>query len=131
MRRKNETSLNMPYHTDCRNLNRFPRTWEANFPGDDVGWVTIQFNNPSCPQLHTKGVFWIVEIPKENSTCTSTPFPRGLKYFRFEARQGEAMRPLKWGDSVWPATYKKDSGWYLIFVGNKEKFNHSGSMPRP
>jgi hypothetical protein len=41
------------------------------------------------------------------------------------------MRPLKWGDSVWPVTYKKDSGRYLIFVGNKEKFNHSGSMPRP
>jgi hypothetical protein len=101
------------------------------FPGDDGGWVTVQFNNPSCPPLRTEGVFWVVDVPEQKSTCTSTPLPHGLKYFRFEARQGDATLRLKWGESVWPVTYKEDSGWYLLFVGAKEKFNHSGTMPRP
>jgi hypothetical protein len=101
------------------------------FPGAEAGWVMVQFNNPSCPPLQTKGVFWVVDVPEQKSTCTSTPLPRGLKYFRFEARQNGATLRLRWGESVWPVTYKEDSGWYLLFVGGKEKFNHSGTMPRP
>ena len=101
------------------------------FPGDNIGWVAVQFNNPSCAPLGTEGVFLVVEVPDGNSLCTSTRLPRGIKYFRFEARQKGKLRQLTWGDSVWPVTYKEDSGWYLIFVGPREAFNHSGSMPRP
>jgi hypothetical protein len=101
------------------------------FPADDAGWVAVQFDNPSCPPLHTDWIFLVVDVPDQKSTCTSTRLPRGVEYFRFQARKGTATRPLKWGDSAWPARYQKDSGWYLIFVGTKEKFNHSGPMPRP
>jgi hypothetical protein len=100
------------------------------FPGDEVGWVAVQFNNPSCLPLHTDGIFLVVDVPEQKSTCTSTRLPRGLEYFTFQSGKGTSTRPLKWGESAWPARYQKDSGWYWIFVGTKEQFNHSGTIPR-
>lgn len=105
-----------------------PMKWV--FPGDDIGWVTVQFNNPTCPPLHADGIFLVVDVPEQKSLCTSTQPPHGLTYLRFEARQKDTIRRLKWDDSVWPAGYKEDSGWYMVFVGSRDKFNHSG-MPRP
>jgi hypothetical protein len=105
------------------------------FPNDHAGWVSVQFHNPSCPPLISQSIYLIVEIPQSKSFCTSTPLPHGLKYFRFEARQADAGTVrLQWGasgGSIWPVAYKEDSGWYLLFVGTKQQFNHNGGMPRP
>jgi hypothetical protein len=100
------------------------------FSGDDVGWVTVQFNNPACPPLQTQGLFLVVDVTDRKSVCTSSRLSHRLTYFRFEVHENDRIHKLKWGESVWPAGYKEDSGWYIVFVGSRDKFNHSG-MPRP
>jgi len=67
--------------------------------GSYKGWVVIQYADPGCPQLGTKGIYLIIPISGSGQACTSTPMPQGYRYERYEYVNPDGRRTeiRSWG----------------------------------
>ena len=48
------------------------------------GWVVIQYEDPDCQLLETKGIYLVIPIPASAHVCTSNSLPMGWRYTRYE-----------------------------------------------
>jgi hypothetical protein len=117
-------------------LHLFSMPMRYEIPGGFKGWFVVQFENRSCPPLPSQGIFLVVSVPASGKVCTSTPYPKGLVYYRFEYvfLNGKRER-LRWnrhgkpGTQVWLIGYDFGSKSEEDFVGDENSMNHSGSPP--
>jgi uncharacterized protein DUF6843 len=107
-------------------------------PSGYKGWIFIQFQDPACPALLTKGIFRVVKILPGGRACTSGSGPEGTYFVRFEyVYPNGARRELPWSTSsggdalVRLLTYDPNDKSEIDFVGNKDEFMHAGSPPYP
>jgi hypothetical protein len=45
------------------------------FPSDYRGWAVVEYANPSCPPLTSRGIDQVVEFPPSGRLCTSSAKP--------------------------------------------------------
>lgn len=56
------------------------------------GWVVIQYEDPACPPLQSKGIYLVIPIPPSGHACTSSPMPKGWRYTRYEYMSPDGTR---------------------------------------
>jgi hypothetical protein len=107
-------------------------------PSGYKGWIFIQFQDPACPPLLTKGIFRVVKILPGGRACTSGSGPEGTYFVRFEyvypdgTRRKLSSSTSSGGDAlVRLLTYDPNDKSEIDFVGNKDEFMHAGSPPYP
>lgn len=59
-----------------------PVLWQ--FPEGYRGWVVVQWGDPNCPPLASKGLYKVILINTVGRLCTSSQMPTGFRYLRFE-----------------------------------------------
>lgn len=115
------------------------RPMRYEFTSEFRHWVTIQYDEPTCPPLPTRKGFFVVSIPASGKLCTSTSRPEGWIYYEFYLVSANGVRekiPLHSGSSergleVWMLTYQPQEKWELDFVGTKAEADHWGTPPYP
>jgi len=118
----------------------FGRPMRYEFAEGFKGWLSIRFEDPTCPPLRSQGIFLVVSVPSSGHVCTSTRHPNGWVYYRFEYVHPNDTRtpiPMRSGSDppgtvqVWLVTYLKDYRWEEAWVGTKEGSYDRGTPPDP
>lgn len=102
------------------------------------GWVLIEYENPSCPSLVTKGMYLVISIPSSGRACTSSPVPKGWRYSRYEylAADGQRTTIPSGGqgkdNQIWASShaFAQETVRFprdRFFVGTKEELEKSWS----
>ena len=91
-------------------------------PAGYRGWVVIQYEDPACPPLQSKGIYLVIPIPPSGRACTSSPIPLGWRYTRYEYVSPDGTRrAIRWG------------GWHPdqeIWAGSWAPVQQGVSFPR-
>jgi len=97
-----------------------------------TGWVMIEYENPSCPPLQSKGFYIVIPISPNGRACTSSSVPRGWRYLRHEyvspegkrsiiTHNGSESENLVWGGSVAPAQATVRFPRKTFFIGTRDQ----------
>jgi len=87
----------------------------------------MQFEEPNCPPLKTRGIHLVIPIGLGGFGCTSSPLPREWRYKRFEyvypdgTRTEIPQRSLSRPGQIWG----EGTSWktWIFFIGTEEEFN--------
>jgi hypothetical protein len=66
------------------------------FPSEYRGWIVLEYANPSCSTLTSRGINQVVQIPSSGHFCTSSPLPMpdGLRRAMYEYTSNGVTRHL-------------------------------------
>ena len=103
------------------------------------GWVMVEHENPSCPPLVVKGLYLLIPVPPSGRACTSSPAPKGWRYFRYQYVTVDGQRTTIpsggsgnenqiWASSHAPAQKEVTLPRATFFVGTKEELEKSWSQ---
>jgi hypothetical protein len=91
--------------------------------------MVVKHEDPGCPPLAREGVFVVLPVPSSGRLCTSTTYPKGRTYFRFEYVYADGSRKqlalhsgskTEGGVQVWLVTYLPEFKWEENFIGTRD-----------
>lgn len=113
-----------------------PVLWEI--PDGYVGWVEVQFGEPTCPPLRDAGIYLVVPVSSSGRGCTSANSLGSVwRYHRFESVRADGTREetphTSWGGGgrIWALSFGGQGKVASFFVGSEAELNESwASRPR-
>ena len=99
----------------------FARPLLFELPSDYRGWILVEFSEPSCPPLATRGLYLVMSIPSSGQTCTSTAMTPGWRYWRAEYIRPDGTREKT--DMPFMAHGEPDQQDLKAFVGPEHELN--------
>jgi hypothetical protein len=110
-----------------------PIQWEI--PAGYQGWVVGRYEESECAPAGVDGLFRVFTVRPSGEFCTSSPFPRGWRYSRYEYVFPDGTRnqlavgvPGKGGD-VWPLFADANRNVELFFIGSEGEFHARRDRP--
>jgi len=107
-------------------------------PADYRGWVVVEYANPACPPLTSRGIDQVIEFPPSGRLCTSSPQPlpdtwRRAMYAYASARAWKRLFPCDLAGAdlcvVRISGVPREAGYpqRSIFLGTSSEFRKTGS----
>ncbi len=107
------------------------------------GWVVIEYYNPACPPLESKGIFHVVRIPSSGRVCISGPLQDDdgawrLPLYEYAMSDGTRRRIPSFNNDareIWAGnhvvfqTREEGNPQYGIFVGTMKENENRPRMP--
>jgi hypothetical protein len=92
-------------------------------PDGYVGWIVVQYNNPSCAPLPETDGYKLLRISPKGRLCTSDRQPNGEAFDKYEYLRGDGgtweidQRTMVWGGKA------SSTGRSFVFVGTEQQFH--------
>jgi hypothetical protein len=97
------------------------------------GWAIVKFDDPSCAPLEHEAIFLVIQINSSGLGCSSSPFPEGWRFNRYEYVDGAKMTgeipASDWGagGQIWAGFGIPDKHAECFFVGTEHELSQSWS----
>jgi hypothetical protein len=98
------------------------------------GWVTVKYDDSSCPPLRREYVFLVIPVNASGIGCTSSPLQAGWRITLFEYTSGKKvirkLRQSGWGGDgeIWAGFTMPYKHAESFFVGAEKELNQSWSQ---
>jgi hypothetical protein len=92
-------------------------------PDGYVGWIVVQYNNPSCAPLPETDGYTLLRVSPKGRLCTSDRQPNGEAFDKYEYLRGDGgtreidQRTMVWGGKA------SSTGRSFVFVGTEQQFH--------
>jgi hypothetical protein len=105
------------------------------------GWVVIEYYNPDCAPIESKGIFLVITVPPSGRVCTSSPLPDDAwRLYLYEHLMSDSTRRRipsfnNKARAIWGGNYlvfqTKEEGFpqYGFFVGGEKENANRPPMP--
>ena len=106
-----------------------PVVWE--FPHGYRGWVTVEYEQPSCPPLSSDGIRMVVVVAPTGRACTSSPIQDGWHLTRYEYVLPNGRRQVipsgGWNTAseITPLSVNTNTKREFLFVGTRQELDRS------
>lgn len=104
----------------------FSRPIEFQVPAGYRGWAEVYYDDPTCPPLHTRGVFRVVTISVAGRGCAPSRLMERWTYERFVYVSPDGTRRST--DGHIPAS-DPETKRLFVFIGTKEEMNRDRTQP--
>lgn len=95
------------------------------------GWFVVEYGNPNCLALTTRGIFRVIRIPSSGRTCTSSPPITGWQYTRYAYVSSDGVRQQIPGDAVAWGYYVQERKTEVLFLGKEQEMRRNwGTKPQ-
>jgi hypothetical protein len=88
------------------------------------GWVVVQFDDPNCPAMRSKGIYQVISISASGRGCTSNRPPKGWSYNPVVYVNADGSRKKVEAHFT---SNSADGKWSHFFVGTQAELDKSWS----